>query len=98
MITSKQQRLKPHFVGEWVVIRSRSYYIVDLRCYRRNRNIQERSIHQLHKLEYRHIHKLKFRPKRGKAFAYVMLSAHTYTKSWKHNSRRRKQWYRTNDI
>lgn len=102
MTISKQQRLKAHFLGEWVVIRSRSYHITHLKPYHPIRTHQERAMHELHKKEYRQIRQLKLRARRGKtlpcAWHDINVSAHAYTKSWKHNSKRRKQWYRTNDI
>ena len=70
--------------------------------YRPIRTHQERAMHELHKKEYRQIRQLKLRARRGKtlpcAWHDINVSAHAYTKSWKHNSKRRKQWYRTNDI
>lgn len=95
------QRLKPHFRGEWKTFRSGFYYCTKLRCYRKIRTHQERALSGLHRKEYRHIHQLKLRAKRGIglpcAWDEIMLSAHQYAKSWKHNSKRRHQWYRSQD-
>lgn len=92
------QHLKSHFVGEWETIGSRPYYFTNLHYYRPIRTHQERAMYELHKTEYRFCSKLKLRAKRGKALPCawhdIRVSALDYTKSWKHNSKRRHQWYR----
>lgn len=95
------KRLKPHFVGEWKTFRSGVYYCTKLRCYRKIRTHQERAMYEFHRQEYRHVRQLKLRAKRGKrlpcAWQDIMVSAHDYAKSWKHNSKRSHQWYHSRD-
>lgn len=58
---------------------------------------QEKSAYFLHMIEYKH-YKLQIRPKRGKniksLWGYTKLSnVYRNAKSWKHNSKRKKQYY-----
>lgn len=94
------KHLKPHFQGEWLAIGSRSYFYTNLRYYRKIRTHQERTMYGLHHTEYRSVRLLKLRARRGKrllpcAWHDIRVSAHDYAKSWKHNSKRSHQWYRT---
>lgn len=64
------------------------------------RTQQERSFHYLHKAEYWD-YNIKLRPKRGKHLPHIWddkpTYAFKYAKSWKHDSKRRHQWYREKD-
>lgn len=97
------QRLKSHFVGERETLRSgRFYYRTKLHYYRNIRTHQERAMYELHRQEYRHVRQLKLRVRRGNSLSTawydIRTSAFDYTKSWKHNSKRRHQWYRSQDV